>query len=753
MSQDKITFDEKSNNVSIVDRQKQVAAEDLNEIKEVVNNNADDADERISALEESQTSGTVTSVNDKEPDAEGNVSLTPDDLDDSETTNKFVTADDIETLGNTSGTNSGDQDLTNYFDKTSDTVTEDLIEDGAVTDAKLSESGATAGTYSIAKVTVNNKGRITNIEEGSISVGLSSVASNLYASTTESDVSGYNEASYSVLDSEAVEESIEASDSDTIFYGEKYLFASSYNETLIDNGQWQLYMYGRVSSSAGESKIILRAFVYEADGTETELFVATGDEIDVSSNQANYVTFSAPSYTINSTDRVGYQIGIQTSSPSTITLYYVIGDGYATHLVAPFKARHSGLRDKNEESNYKHVDTDTYKTTPIAADSIPIYDSTNSNIVLLLLSNLVIYLKSIFTYFDTDSNTLDDISDGATYVKFSTTEQTKLSGIEDEAEVNNITTEQVDELTGLNDTSLHYHSEDRDRDNHTGTQLMETISDAGALAVKDVIVTSDINDDAVTDAKLSDSGVTSGTYYDTNKVTVNSQGRVTSISSGTTVTEYNITSNNPTITCNFGILEKLYVTIDSSVTDMSETVWVTSWSNGNTLTSRGTIVINNETSLDLDLNLTVVNFENGLTSNYLFEPGVTRLYYNVSGGEVFYGLASGPDSPTERYEDLTNSSDVIDIDCKYKNNFVSSNRVTLSTATTITISNDDNLRFATFKYSSTAGDTITFPTGSISADGNWSSLVWTAPETGYFTASIYKTGTEYEITFTQGGAV
>jgi hypothetical protein len=388
MSQDKITFDEKSNNVSIVDRQKQVAAEDLNEIKEVVNNNADDADERISALEESQTSGTVTSVNDNEPDDEGNVSLTPDDLDDSETANKFVTADDIEKLGNTSGVNSGDQDLSNYFDKTADKVTEDLIEDGAVTDAKLS-----------------------------------------------------------------------------------------------------------------------------------------------------------------------------------------------------------------------------------------------------------------------------------------------------------------------------------------------------------------------------DSGVTSGTYYDTNRVTVNSQGRITSISSGTTVTEYNITSNNPTITCNLGILEKLYVTIDSSVTDMSETVWVTSWSNGNTLTSRGTIVINNETSLDLDLNLTYVNFENGLTSNYLFEPGVTRLYYNVSGGEVFYGLASGPDSPTERYEDLNNSSDIIDIDCKYKNNFVSSNRVTLSTATTITISNDDNLRFATFKYSATAGDTITFPTGSISADGNWSSLVWTAPETGYFTASIYKTGTEYEITFTQGGAI
>ena len=83
--------------------------------------------------------------------------------------------------------------------------------------------------------------------------------------------------------------------------------------------------------------------------------------------------------------------------------------------------------------------------------------------------------------FKKSSDTLDDISNGTTYVKshndYTDTEKTKLSGIEAGAEVNNISDTNATDLTDGGNSTLHYHSTDRDRSNHTGTQTASTISD------------------------------------------------------------------------------------------------------------------------------------------------------------------------------------------------------------------------------------------------------------------------------------
>jgi hypothetical protein len=64
-------------------------------------------------------SGTsVTSVNGQT----GVVVLDADDIDSTSTTNKFVTAAEKTKLGNLSGTNTGDQDLSGYFNKTTDNL-------------------------------------------------------------------------------------------------------------------------------------------------------------------------------------------------------------------------------------------------------------------------------------------------------------------------------------------------------------------------------------------------------------------------------------------------------------------------------------------------------------------------------------------------------------------------------------------------------------------------------------------------------
>lgn len=74
-----------------------------------------------------------------------------------------------------------------------------------------------------------------------------------------------------------------------------------------------------------------------------------------------------------------------------------------------------------------------------------------------------------------------DIVIDASYVhtdnNYTTIEKTKLSEIQDGAQVNNISDINAVDLTDSGDSTLHYHSSDRNRSNHTGTQLSSTISD------------------------------------------------------------------------------------------------------------------------------------------------------------------------------------------------------------------------------------------------------------------------------------
>ena len=71
---------------------------------------------------------------------------------------------------------------------------------------------------------------------------------------------------------------------------------------------------------------------------------------------------------------------------------------------------------------------------------------------------------------------------------YTSEEKTKLTGIEAGAEVNNIPDTNAGLLTGSADTSLHYHSADRNRANHTGMQTASTISDFAAT-VRTVVLT------------------------------------------------------------------------------------------------------------------------------------------------------------------------------------------------------------------------------------------------------------------------
>ncbi len=81
-----------------------------------------------------------------------------------------------------------------------------------------------------------------------------------------------------------------------------------------------------------------------------------------------------------------------------------------------------------------------------------------------------------------------------------TTDHATLSNL-NSASYSHLTGAQLASLTGGSDTSLHFHSADRDRANHTGTQTASTISDF-TTAVQQVVTGSSPSSSAWLEAQV-----------------------------------------------------------------------------------------------------------------------------------------------------------------------------------------------------------------------------------------------------------
>lgn len=135
-----------------------------------------------------------------------------------------------------------------------------------------------------------------------------------------------------------------------------------------------------------------------------------------------------------------------------------ISDANATDLTdAGDSTLHYHASDRNRSN---HTGTQSISTIDIDADIVP--DSSYD------LGSLANYFAEgyVTTLFVSTVNGRNYNTDGF-----------KLDGIESGAEVNNISDANATDLTDSGDTTLHYHADDRDRKNHTGTQTAATISD------------------------------------------------------------------------------------------------------------------------------------------------------------------------------------------------------------------------------------------------------------------------------------
>ena len=110
--------------------------------------------------------------------ATGAVVLDADDIDDASTTNKFVTAADITNLGNLSGTNTGDQDLSSYLQSVSaGDLTDGNFDGTAIEGFDASLNDQTGTTYTLLSsdngrvVVLNNASAVTVTVPSGLGVG------------------------------------------------------------------------------------------------------------------------------------------------------------------------------------------------------------------------------------------------------------------------------------------------------------------------------------------------------------------------------------------------------------------------------------------------------------------------------------------------------------------------------------------------------------------------------------------------------
>ena len=103
----------------------------------------------------------VQSVN----SATGTVVLDADDISDAATTNKFVTSADITNLGNLSGTNTGDQDLSSYLQSVSaGDLTDGNFDGTAISGFDASINDQTGTTYTLV---AGDNGKVVVLDNAS----------------------------------------------------------------------------------------------------------------------------------------------------------------------------------------------------------------------------------------------------------------------------------------------------------------------------------------------------------------------------------------------------------------------------------------------------------------------------------------------------------------------------------------------------------------------------------------------------------
>ncbi len=198
-----------------------------------------------------------------------------------------------------------------------------------------------------------------NKEWSLIEVSGGGIANNLYFTNINSDVSGYKKIEYAVGETETEFTAIASSGAGEVAI-EEFIYDFGLNTTTVNSGIWTFTARTKVSSATAQAQLKFTIFVRDTSNVETTLFSYTTPVFNNTSYQTLRFEQHQPSFTVDTTDRLGIKVSVLQSHATSQTITLMVGDGYASYFTAPLSMRHNQLRDLNGDSGYQHI-TQTQK--------------------------------------------------------------------------------------------------------------------------------------------------------------------------------------------------------------------------------------------------------------------------------------------------------------------------------------------------------------------------------------------------------
>ena len=218
--------------------------------------------------------------------------------------------------------------------------------DSLVVDLAAKQDNLVSGTH----VKTVNGDSIVGAGDLVVTAGSGGFAANLYFSNEISIIDGaYRTLSY-VPDATEVEKTVNCTNGESA--GDVYLFDLPIETTVIDAGKWLANFYCSVDNDNGDTRLRYEGFMKEdGTGTETTLFSATSGELDDVGQYREFETTQS-TFLVSPTARYGIRIFASTTSNSTRTVSYTLGDGRASYTNTPLATRHDQLRDRDRVDSH-----------------------------------------------------------------------------------------------------------------------------------------------------------------------------------------------------------------------------------------------------------------------------------------------------------------------------------------------------------------------------------------------------------------
>lgn len=229
-------------------------------------------------------------------------------------------------------------------------------------------------------------------------IGSGGYAAHLYATTINSDISGYKKASYEV---ESTETEISTTLSNSTALVEEYLFDNHIGITTIQNGVWRFMCYCKIGAVNPQgAKIRFEVFLRHVDNSETVLFTKDSSVFTNTDYLSEIIPieYSGTVYSCVTTDRLGYKVYVITTSVSSLTATYIVGDGRGLYMDTPLSLGHDQLRRFNIDRKYQHLDSETILSDDIdeTNDKIGFWDHSILKFILVSFTTLKTYFGEIF---------------------------------------------------------------------------------------------------------------------------------------------------------------------------------------------------------------------------------------------------------------------------------------------------------------------------------------------------------------------